>query len=121
MTTNDGHPNRSERRREQKLNPTWNEAEWGSIEFQEFDKCPACGCPNRFAMEAMRGETAEENLNAKPPAMGMFRFDYDTALYRISLITVVDSCCKCGLIYTVAREKRKTLLALLGPAPRRHA
>lgn len=106
-----------------KEQPKWNEEEWGKQQFREFDKCPTCGCPNRFGMEAMRGEFPEDRMKEKPPAMGAFQFNFETTLHRITLDVVVDSCCKCGTIYTIARSKRKTSivgLPTLNRGQRRH-
>jgi hypothetical protein len=86
---------------------TWNEEEWGKLEFREFDECPYCHCKNRFAVEALRGEIPEDKLVKKPPALGRFELIYDTPLYRITLTNVVDTCCRCGGIITVARSKKK--------------
>lgn len=106
-------PNRAERRRQEKEQGKWNEAEWGKLAFRVFDKCPGCGCPARFSVEGMRGEMPEELMKAKPPALGALEFKYDTALYRITLAVVVDSCCKCGMIYTIARSKTKMPLVMI--------
>lgn len=96
---------------------TWNEEKWGPLAFREFDKCPGCGCPNRYSVEAMRGEMPEKDLEAKPPAMGYLEHIYDTPLYRVRLVVALDSCCECGMIYPVARNKSKKPLPL-GPVRR---
>jgi len=98
---------RAERRRQKKEQGSWNEEEWGPLAWREFDKCPNCGCPARFTVEAMRGEMSEERLKDKPPAIGAMTFNYDTVLYHYRVDVVVDSCCKCGTIYAIARSKSK--------------
>lgn len=103
----ENEPNRPERRRQEKEQAKWNEAEWGKLALQTFDKCPVCKCPARFSLEAMRGDMPEDLIKKKPPALGAFQFNYDTPLFHIRLDVVVDSCCKCGMIYTVARSKIK--------------
>lgn len=108
----DKKPDRAERRRQKKEQDGWNEEEWGPLAYREFDKCPGCGCPNRYSVEALRKEMSEEKIKAKPLAIGSFEFIYDTPLYRIRIAVVVDSCCRCGMIYTVARSKSKTPLVL---------
>lgn len=100
-------PNRAERRRQEKEQGKWNEAEWGKLAMREFDKCPTCGCPARFSVEALRGDMPEDRMKVKPPAMSGLQFNYDTPLWHIRLDVVVDCCCKCGTIYTVARSKIK--------------
>lgn len=96
----DEQPNRAERRRQEKETGKWNEAEWGPLAYREFHK----------TYEAFRGEIPEEKMIAKPPALGAFEMVYETALHRITITVVVDSCCKCGMIIPVARSKKKTLL-----------
>ncbi len=91
----------------------WNDAEWGPMAKRIFDKCPGCGCPSRYAVEALRGEIPDEVIQNKPPAIGSFEFVYDTEVWRIKLTVIVDSCCKCGTLYTVARNKSKTLLIMV--------
>ncbi len=92
---------------------TWNEAEWGPLAYKVFTECPHCGCPARYSVEALRGEMPEEKMQAKPPAIGSFEYIYDTALYRIKLTVVLDSCCQCGTLYTVARSRRKAPLSMI--------
>lgn len=89
---------------------TWNEEEWGPLAYREFVECPVCHTPNRFSVEALRGDFPEARMKTKPPAMGSLEFIYDTPLYRIRLAVVVDSCCKCGALITIARSKTKTPL-----------
>jgi hypothetical protein len=100
-------PDRDERRRQEKSQGTWNEEEWGNREYREFPACPVCGCPNRYSLEALRGEVPEDKLLNKPPAIGSFQLSYLTPLHRITLNVVVDSCCKCGALITVARGRKK--------------
>jgi hypothetical protein len=108
--TQDEQPDRAERRRQEKELGKWNEAEWGPLAYREFHKCPHCGCEQRYTYEAFRGEIPEEKMISKPPALGAFEMVYETALHRITITVVVDSCCKCGMIIPVARSKKKTLL-----------
>lgn len=106
-------PDRAERRRQEKQQGKWNEEKWGKMAFREFVECPVCHCQNRYSVEALRGEIPEDKLVNKPPAIGAFEMVYDTALYRIVLSVVVDSCCECGNLITVARSKQKTPLTML--------
>ena len=103
-------PNRGERRRQEKEQVKWNEAEWGKRDYREFDKCPVCGCPNRYALEAMKGEMPEEQMRAKPPALVSFEYNYEGPISRTKLAVVADSCCKCGAMITIARSKTKQLM-----------
>jgi hypothetical protein len=111
MTINDDHDNRTQRRREQKEHPEWNEEEWGKEEFREFDACQVCGCKNRYVVEAMRGQIPDDKMRITPPVLGSLQFNYDTALYRNTITAVVDVCCKCGALWTVARSHKKVLLS----------
>jgi len=101
-----------DRQYRQEKQEKWNEPEWGKVD-RSFDKCPGCGCPARYSVEAMRGEISEDQIRVKPPALGVFQFIYDTALSRTRLDVVFDSCCRCGLIYTVARSKMKKPLVMI--------
>jgi hypothetical protein len=100
-------PDRAERRREQKENPTWNEKEWGPLAWRAFDKCPVCGCKSRYTLEALRSEISPEKLAQKPPALQATQMVYETPFYRTTITVVWDSCCQCGALYTVARGKDK--------------
>ncbi len=107
-------PNRAERRRiereaaaDQGIQvpgaPPWN------LYPRTFDKCPFCGCPARFAPEALKGEFLLDRPRTSEPAMGSLEFITETPTHTIKLIVVVDSCAKCGMIVPVARDKIKKL------------
>jgi len=103
-------PSRSERRRMAKegKQPSGEVPEdYGPAAPRVFTECPVCHCPARFTVEAMKGDLHLEDILGKEPALGSFEYLYDTPLYPIKLIAVVDSCQRCGAIYTLARDKLK--------------
>lgn len=79
----------------------------GAVFPREFDACPHCGCTRRFSREAMKGDFPEEQLNKRPPVVGTFQFRYRTPKGDFQLSCLIDSCVRCGTIYTVARDKTK--------------
>lgn len=104
--------NRAQRRREQKEGKDKGEGATGAEDYgpaapRTFDKCPVCGCPARFTVDAMKGDLQIEDIFGKSPALGSFEYRYDTPLYPVRLVCIVDSCVRCGVIYTLARDKIK--------------
>ena len=83
------------------------EEDYGPVAPRTYDKCPNCGCPARFTVEAMKGDLHLEDILGKEPALFSFEYNNDTPLYPIKLIVVGDSCVRCGMFYTLARDKLK--------------
>ena len=83
------------------------EPDYGPVAPRAFDKCPVCGCPARFTVEAMKGDLHMEDILGRRPALGSFEYVYDTPLYAIQLVVIVDCCVGCGAIYTLYRDKVK--------------
>lgn len=112
-------PGRAERRRlakeelakEGKEPP--GEEDYGPVFPRTYDKCPNCGCPARFTVEAMKGDLHLEDILGKEPALFSFEYIYETPTHKIKLIVVGDSCVRCGAFYTLARDKLKGVPLIL--------
>ena len=108
-------PNRAERRRQEKeaakpkVKAICTECKEGPCDIapREFDKCPVCGCPSRFLIEVMKGDLHLQDIFSRVPALGSFEYDYDTPTYQVKVVAIVASCARCGVFYTLAREKMK--------------
>lgn len=100
-------PSRAERRRQAKEAAKQKEQDYGPVFPRTYDKCPVCGCPARFTVEAMKGDLQLEDIFGKQPALFSLEYIYDTPLYRIKLVVIGDTCVRCGAIYTLARDKLK--------------
>ena len=111
---------RAERRRQQKEDTQKGEPEdYGPAAPREFDKCPVCGCPARFTVEAMKGDLQLESILGREPALFSFEYVYETPTHKITLICVGDSCLNCGAIYTLARDKMKGIPLIVPGKPGR--
>ncbi len=102
-------PNRAERRRQEREQPKQDEKDYGPVYPRTYDKCPVCGCPARFTMEAMKGDKPEDILKSKPPALGALEYKYSTPTHDVKLVVVYDTCVRCGALFTIARDKKKSL------------
>lgn len=110
-------PNRAERRRREKEEAKTgqkgqcNECDQGPcvVAPRTFDKCPVCGCPARFVVKAMEGDLQLEDILGKSPALFSFEYIYDTPTHELKLVAVGASCARCGVFYTIARDKLKAL------------
>lgn len=100
-------PSRAERKRQKKEEAKQKEEDYGPVFPRTYDKCPVCGCPARYTVEAMKGDLHLEDIMGKEPALFSFEYIYDTPLYTIKLVVIGDSCVRCGAFYTLAREKLK--------------
>jgi len=109
----ENQPNRAERRRQekeaaqQKSALTCNQCEKGPcvIAPKTYDKCPVCGCPTTFTVMAMKGDM---HLQENPALFSMEKI-YATPSCNVKLVAVGASCARCGVFYTIAREKLKGL------------
>ncbi|KKL49357.1 hypothetical protein LCGC14_2316340 [marine sediment metagenome] len=102
------HQDRPERRRQEKEAAKQGEQEdYGPAAPRVFTKCPVCGCPARFTVEAMKGDLHIEDILGKEPALFSFEYLYETPTHKIKLVAVGDSCQRCGAFYTLARDKLK--------------
>ena len=118
-------PNRAERRRQEKeeakgkVKCTCSGCEEGPCDIapKVFDKCPVCGCPSSFTVKAMEGDLHLQGS----PALFSFEKLYDTPIDTIKLTAVGASCARCGVFYTLARDKmkKKTIIAPPGGGPKR--
>ncbi len=100
-------PIRAERRRQKKEAAKQKEEDYGPVFPRTYDKCPVCGCPARYTVEAMKGDLHIEDIMGKQPALFSFEYVYDTPLYTITLVVIGDSCVRCGAFYTLFRDKLK--------------
>ena len=103
----DRDPSRAERRRQEKEAAKHPPEDYGPAAPRTYDKCPVCGCPARFTVEAMKGDLHLQDIFGKEPALFSFEYVYDTPLYSIKLVVIGDSCVRCGTLYTLARDKLK--------------
>jgi len=118
-------PNRAERRRrekeaaKQKVKATCAECKEGPCDIapKNYDKCPVCGCPARFTVKAMADDLQLEDILGKEPALFSFEYLYDTPTYEVKLIAVGASCARCGVFYTIARDKMKKFPILVPRKP----
>jgi len=111
--------NRAERRRQEKeeakgkVKATCSDCEEGPCEIapKTFDKCPVCGCPSSFTVKAM----ADDMHIQGNPALFSFEKLYDTPNYEVKLVAVGASCARCGVFYTLARDKMKKMNIAVPP------
>jgi hypothetical protein len=103
-----------------KDHPGWDEAKWGKEDFREFDKCQVCGTEHRYVVECMRGYIPADKIELTPPVLGRLEFTYDIGIFRHTITAVVDICCECGALWTVARSHKKVLLSSLMISPGGH-
>ena len=99
-------PSRAERRRREK-EAKKGDQDYGPAAPRVFTECPNCGCPARFTVEAMKGDLHIEDILGKEPALFSFEYIYETPTHKIKLVVVGDSCQRCGVFYTLARDKLK--------------
>lgn len=118
-------PDRAERRRQEKdaakpqVKATCTECKEGPCDIapRTFDKCPVCGCPARFTVKAMAGDLQLEDILGKEPALFSFEYLYDTPTHMIKLIAIGASCARCGVFYTIARDKMKGIPIMVPKQP----
>lgn len=123
-------PNRAERRRQEKeaakpkVKAECKQCDKGPCDIapRVFTECPVCGCPARFTVEAMKGDLHLEDIMGKEPALFShelitYEYVYDTPGHRIKLVVVGDSCARCGNLYTLARDKLKSLRLIVPKGP----
>jgi len=109
-------PNRAERRRQDKedakgrVKAECSDCQMGPcvIAPKTYDHCPVCGCEARFVVKAMADDLQLEDILGKSPALFSFEYLYDTPSYTVKLIAVGASCARCGVFYTIARDKLKS-------------
>ena len=112
-------PNRAERRRQEKeeakgkVKSTCTECKEGPCDIapKEFTECPVCGCPTSFTVQAMKDDMHLQGS----PALFSFEKLYDTPTYVVKLVAVGASCARCGVFYTLAREKMKGIPLVVPP------
>ena len=118
-------PNRAERRRQEKdaakgkVKATCTECKEGPCDIapKTYDKCPVCGCPATFTVQAMKGDLQIEDILGKHPALFSFEYLYDTPNYEVKLVAVGASCARCGVLYTLARSKKKGISLVVPKKP----
>ncbi len=118
-------PNRAERRRQekdaskQKVKATCTECKEGPCDIapKVFTRCPVCNCPARFVVKAMADDLQLEDILGKSPALFSFEYLYDTPNYQVKLVAVGASCARCGVFYTIARDKMKKMPLLVPRKP----
>jgi len=116
-------PDRAERRRQKKEGKSeCTQCEHGPCEIapRVFTKCPVCGCPARFVVEAIKGDLHLEDILGKEPALFGFEYHYDTPNCKVKLMAVGASCARCGVFYTIARDKMKGFPGAVPPGGDHH-
>lgn len=106
-------PNRAERRRQEKeaaksqVKAECEDCEMGPcvIAPKTYEKCPVCGCPSSFTVKAMAGDIHLQDLKGRAPALFSFEKTYETPSQTIKLVAIGASCARCGVFYTIARDK----------------
>ncbi len=93
--------------------------DYGPVFPRTYDKCPGCHCPARFTVEAARPDFSVEDFKKQHPILAYFSHEYELPLHTVRLVVVVDSCQRCGLLYTVARDKVKKLKGISVPSKQR--
>lgn len=73
-----------------------------------YDKCPVCGCPSSFTVKAMEDDIHLQSIGGKEPALFAYDKDYETPNGNVRLKAVCAICAKCGVLYTLARDKMKS-------------
>ena len=119
------HPNRAERRRQekeakkQKIKVTCTECKEGPCDIapKTYNKCPVCGCPATFTVEAMKGDLHIEDIRGKQPALFSFEYLYDTPNHQVKVVAVGACCARCGVFYTIARDKLKSVPLVMPKKP----
>lgn len=118
MSNGKGSPFRRRRREQEEAKDPKGKEDYGPVFPRTYEKCPGCGCPARFTVEAMKGDLQIEDIFGQKPALGSFEYVYETPLHVIKLVVIVDSCVRCGMIYTLARDKMRGVPRLdKGPRP----
>lgn len=107
--------NRAERRRQEREKGQQPPVDYGPVYPRTFDKCPVCGCPARFTVEALKDDLTPEKLKGSLPMLTSLEYKTETATHFIHLLTLFDSCVGCGAMYTIARDKIKKLKILRSP------
>ena len=118
-------PGRAERRRQekeakkQKTHAECAQCDKGPcvIAPRVFTECPVCGCPATFTVEAMKGDLHIEDIRGRQPALFSFEYLYDTPTHQIKLVAVGASCVRCGVFYTLARDKLKGIPLVVPKRP----
>lgn len=118
-------PNRAERRRQEKeagkgkVKAECSQCDKGPcvIAPRVFTECPVCGCPATFTVEAMKGDLHIEDIRGKQSALFSFDYLYDTPNYQVKLVAVGASCARCGVFYTLARDKMKGVPLVIPKKP----
>lgn len=113
--TEENKPDRAERRRQEKeagknqIKAECKDCDMGPcvIAPKTYDKCPVCGCPSSFTVKAMAGDIHLQDIQGREPALFSFEKEYETPSYTLKLVAVGASCARCGVFYTLARDKLK--------------
>jgi hypothetical protein len=109
---------------EQKPVPEPVPEDYGKLYPRTFEECPVCHTKARFAAECFKENFTAEELAKHEPYLHVVRATYDKGIYQYQVINLVDTCAKCGVMYTVARDKKTVLLATIaapGSGPRGQA
>jgi len=122
---NEKEPDRAERRRQEKesgqkkIKAECSQCEDGPcvIAPKTYDHCPVCGCEARFTVKAMVSDIQLEDILGKEPALFSFEYIYDTPSFQVKLAAVGACCARCGVFYTIARDKMKGIPMMLPRRP----
>jgi len=118
----DNTSSRPERRRQEKeekkvkIKVSCSDCEQGPCVLapKTYDKCPVCGCPSSFTVKAMMGDIHLQDLLGNSPALFSFEKIYEIPNGKIKLVAVGASCARCGVFYTLARDKVRGVKFFLG-------
>jgi len=71
-------------------------------------------------VEAIKGDLHLEDILGKEPALFGFEYHYDTPNCKVKLMAVGASCARCGVFYTIARDKMKGFPGAVPPGGDHH-
>lgn len=74
---------------------------------RNFDACPVCGTKSGFTMECKKEDFSIEELARGNPYLAAIKQTYNKGLFQYTLIVLTDTCAGCGVMYTVARDKKE--------------
>lgn len=86
---------------------------WGKLYPRNFRECPVCRCPAVFSEKCEAEEFTPEEIKKRAPYLQAIKHEYNHGLYHYVVITIMDTCVNCGVMYTLARDKKKIPLSAL--------
>ncbi|KKK86370.1 hypothetical protein LCGC14_2763900 [marine sediment metagenome] len=90
---------------------------WPDDTAKDWPKCPSCGHEGNFLRDAVEGEQAKIQQNARYVPQ-MMEMRYESGLLQKVLRIAVDVCIKCGTVFAMKATKLVIKPQILsGPAP----